>query len=254
MSGVYNAELTNIGFLGALTLPPTTTGPGVVVVGFGNNPNSLSGALPGLGRYFFDGTGNIVGLTAASSNSPAVNLNLGTYTVNVDCSASAKLTSGAAYDLYLASDSTTALYVRTDNAGGGEQGILKRGGACVTLNYPGTYAFAAGGGSTQTPASGTSGMYPYSAAGVLNLNGSGAFTLSESLFTVSGVQRSTATGTYAVGGDCSVSLTFSSASGANSSNFTAPSSFRFLMTDASNGLLSLQPDNATTLTGTVTAQ
>ena len=253
LSGVYNAQITNIGFQSAVALPPNTTGTPVVVVGFGGNPNSLSGSLAGLGRYYFDGTGNIIGVTAASSSSPAMSTSLGTYTVNVDCSGSAKLTSGAAYDLFVGSSGTSVVDVRTDAAGGGEQGVLQRAGSCVTLSYPGSYAFAISGGAKQT-VSGTSGTYPYSAAGTLNLSGSGTFTMAESLFNASGVTRSTASGTYTVGGDCSVSLTFSKDTGSNSSNFVAPSSFKFLMTDASNGLLAIQPDSATTITGTLSSQ
>src|SRR5437899_7284487 len=98
--GTYNVEVGSIGFQGAITLPPTTTT--AAVIGFANNPNSLSGKIAGLGRYYFDGTGNIIGVTAASSTSPAVTLNVGTFSVNTDCSASVKFTSGAAYDLYLA--------------------------------------------------------------------------------------------------------------------------------------------------------
>jgi hypothetical protein len=253
--GVYNAQITNVGFQGALSLPPTTTGGSITLTpGFGSNPNSLSGSLPGLGRYYLDGTGNVVGMSAASSTTPAVTSNVGTYSVNVDCSGNVKLTNGAAYDIFVASDGTLITDVRTDSTGGGEQGILRRAASCVTLNYPGNYTFAINGGTKQTPTGGTSGTYAYSATGTLNLNGSGSFTMAETLVTASGAARSTSTGSYTVGADCSVNLTFSTASGANSTSFVAPNSFRFLMTDASSGLLSVQPDSATTLTGTLSAQ
>jgi hypothetical protein len=51
-----------------------------------------------------------------------------------------------------------------------------------------------------------------------------------------------------------VSLKFSTTAGANSSNFVAPSSLRVLMVNSSSGLLALQPDSNTTLTGTLSAQ
>jgi hypothetical protein len=264
LQGVYNAQITTAGFQGVVTLPPTTTTG--TIVGFGSNPNSLTGSLPGLGRYYFDGTGNIIGITAATSTSPTVNTNVGTYSVNADCSGSVKLTSGANYDLFVAVggnqgivnsqtlSGTQALFVRTDATGGGEAGTLRNGGSCVNLNYPGTFIFQVGGGSKQTPASGTQAFYPYSVAGNLTLDGSGNFSIAETLSNGSGIARYTATGTYTVGADCSVTLKFSTTTGANSTNFVAPTSFRFLMVDPTTGLLAVQPDANTTITGVLIAQ
>jgi hypothetical protein len=246
--GTYNVQVGSIGFQGAITLPPTTTT--AAVIGFANNPSSLSGKISGLGRYYFDGTGNIIGVTAATSTSPAVTSNVGTYTVNTDCSASVKFTSAAAYDLYLSNNGQQASYVRTDASGGSEFGILHRAGACVNLN--GSYTFQAGGVSTQSPTTGPSGAYAYSAAGSLSLDGIGNFTLAESLVTSAGPQKSTAAGTYTIGGDCSVTLKFNTTG--NSSNFTTPTSFRILMLDPATGMVALQPDANSTLTGTLTGQ
>jgi hypothetical protein len=245
--GTYNVAVGSIGFQGAITLPPTTTT--APVIGFANNPNSLTGKISGLGRYYFDGTGNIVGVTAASSTSPAVTLNVGTYSVNTDCSASAKFTSGAAYDLYLANNGQQASYVRTDALGGSEFGTLRRAGACVNLN--GSYTFQAGGVSTQSPTSGPTGEYAYSAAGTLTLDGIGNFNLAQSLVTSAGAQKSTASGTYTVGGDCSVTLKFNSS---GTSSFVIPASFKLLMTDSSSGAVAVQPDSTNTVTGTAIAQ
>ncbi len=246
--GTYNVEVGSIGFQGAITLPPTTTT--APVIGFANNPNSLSGKIAGLGRYYFDGTGNIIGVTAASSTSPAVTLNVGTYSVNTDCSASVKFTSAAAYDLFLANNGQEAVYVRTDASGGSEFGILRRAGACVSLS--GSYTFQVGGVSTQSPTSGPTGAYAYSAAGTLALDGIGNFNLAESLVTSAGPQKSTASGTYTVGGDCSVTLKFNTTG--NSSNFATPTSFRILMVDSTTGMIALQPTTTDTLTGTLTGQ
>ena len=245
--GTYNVQVSSIGFQGAITLPPTTTA--APVIGFANNPNSLSGKIAGLGRYYFDGTGNIIGVTAASSTSPAVALNVGTYSVNLDCSASAKFTSGASYDMYLAATSQEALYVRTDALGGSEFGILRRAGACFALN--GTYTFQVGGVSTQSPTGGPTGAYAYSAAGSLALDGIGNFNLAQSLVTSAGPQKSTASGTYTVGGDCSVTLKFNAP--ANSA-FVVPASFKILMIDSTTGMIALQPDSTNTLTGTLVGQ
>jgi hypothetical protein len=255
LQGAYDAQVSNIGFQSVLqpaaVLPPGTTT--ATVIGFASNPNSLSGSLPGLGRYYFDGTGNVLGMTVATSTVPSTNLNVGTYSVNVDCSGTVKLTTGAAYDVFLAGNGSQALYTRTDTGGGGETGVLARSGSCVNLNYPGTFAYQFGGGSKQTSTNGA-GTYNYSAAGTVSLSGSGTFTMAQSLYNATGLQRSTSSGTYTVGADCSVSLKFGTTSDAASANFVAPTSFRFLMLDATNGLLAVQPDSSTTVTGTLVAQ
>ena len=62
----------------------TTGGTTVNLGGFGNNPNSLSGQTPGLGRFFFDGSGNIVGLAQGANTN---NVIIGSYSVNSDCTA-----------------------------------------------------------------------------------------------------------------------------------------------------------------------
>ena len=186
---------------------------------------------------------------AASSTSPAVTLNVGTFSVNTDCSASVKFTSGAAYDLYLATNGQEALYVRTDALGGSEFGILRRAGSCVSLN--GSYTFQVGGVSTQSPTSGPTGEYAYSAAGTLALDGIGNFNLAQSLVTSAGAQKSTASGTYTVGGDCSVTLKFNST---GNSSFVIPASFKILMIDSNTGMVAVQPTATDTLTGTLTGQ
>jgi len=78
--------------------------------------------------------------------------------------------------------------------------------------------------------------------------------MTQSTFSGTAVQRSTSAGTYTVGQDCSLNLKFSSAAGANSSNFTAPMSFRVLMTDSTTGEVSVQTDSTNTLTGMIRAQ
>src|SRR6187399_903552 len=85
LNGTYNVQVENATFVnvlnalragatnsGTTTMPPPPTG------GFGDNPNSLGGQIPGLGRYYFDGNGNIVGqaMTAAGTT---MNINVGTY-------------------------------------------------------------------------------------------------------------------------------------------------------------------------------
>jgi len=79
--------------------------------------------------------------------------------------------------------------------------------------------------------------------------------MTQSAYTNGAVQRTTATGTYTVGNDCSLTLKFNSGAGSgNSSNFVAPVSFRVQMVDSVNGQLSLQTEAGNTITGSFTAQ
>jgi len=257
--GVYDVQSTNLALQNVIrpiaSVPPTTTN--AAVVGFLSNPASLGGNTPGLGRYYLDSTGNVTGVTAASSTSPSVGTNVGTYTVNADCSGRITFTSGAAYDIYLAQGGTVVDYLRTDASGGGEVGVLQRSNSCVNLQYGGSFSYVVGGGNNQTTTTGgttTTALAPYSIVGAFTLNGTGGFSLSQSVLTGAGVQRSTAIGSYTVGNDCSIVMSFSSAAGSNSTNFVAPSSFRVQMSDSNSGFITYQPNSTTTLTGTVNTQ
>jgi hypothetical protein len=252
--GLYNAELLNTNTQSLLQSANSSIAPASAAsraAGFASNDNSLSGNTPALGRYYFDASGNIIGL---STGKVPFNLAVGKYTVNTDCTGRITLSSGAAYDFVISNGGKTVTYLRTDADGGGNVGVLQRAGACVSLNYPNGFTFAVAGGSRQTDSTGASAFAPYSIVGVLNVNGNGSFNLSQSTYKAGGVVRSTAQGTYTVGADCSVSLKFSTTAGANSSNFAAPSSFRVLMVNSSSGQLAIQPDSSTTLTGTLSAQ
>jgi len=253
LQGIYDGQLSNAAFQNVLQSLRTAPPP-AAVTGLSANPNSLSGSLPGLGRYYFDGAGNIVGVIAASGTTPAFNVAIGKYTVNVDCSARVTLTSGAAYDLFLGERGRQAVFVRTDAGGGGNLGTLRRGGSCVSLNYPNSFSYAVHGSTRQTDDAGVASFAPYSVIGSLSVTGNGQFALSQSLYNSGGIQRSTASGTYTVGTDCSLTLKFSTTPGANSTNFVAPTSFRALMVDSGNGLLAIQPDSGTLVTGSLIAQ
>src|SRR5947207_1400241 len=114
--GVYNAQISNINLQSVLQAVKATSTPAAATVtpkapGFGGNDNSLSGNLPALGRYYFDGAGNIIGV---ATGKVAFNLALGKYTVNTDCTGKITLASGAAYDIVLANGGKELTYVRTD--------------------------------------------------------------------------------------------------------------------------------------------
>jgi hypothetical protein len=72
------------------------------------------------------------------------------------------------------------------------------------------------------------------------------------------LQRITGAGTYTVGSDCSIKLTFTSGSPAGGTtdltSFLAPLAFRGLLVDPNGGVLSLQPTSSSVLTGQFAAQ
>jgi hypothetical protein len=260
--GLYNAEVLNTNTQSllqdanaAVSTAAAAAGTAATTAskapGLAGSDNSLTGNTPALGRYYLDAAGNIIGLSTGKTQA---NLAVGKYTVNTDCTGRITLNSGAAYDFVVSNGGRDITYVRTDADGGGNVGVLRRAGSCLSLSYPNGFTFAVAGGSKQSDSKGNSAFAPYSLIGVLNVNGNGSFNLSESVFKTGGVVRSTAQGTYTVGADCSLSLKFSTTAGANSTNFVAPSSFRVLMVNSSTGLLAIQPDSNTTLTGTLSAQ
>ena len=278
--GTYNAENQNVSLQSVLQgLKPaggTTTGTGTTgstgtgsatttatVVGLNDNANSLAGNQPGLGRFYFDGAGNIVGAGTAATNNAGLTMTVGKYSVNEICTGSITLDSGATYDLVIGSKGDIAAFVRTDsNTGAGDAGSLQRSSSCQSLNYAGNFSFALAGTRKVTAAAGTgdtttpSATYQaYSAIGTLRIDGVGTFTMTQNSYNNSAVQRATSRGTYTVGQDCSLGLKFDTTTpGASSTNFVAPASFRVQMIDSANGFLSVQTEAGNTLTGSVVAQ
>ena len=270
--GYYNAQVSSTNFTnvlnavnGASTSTGTTTGSGTTTgattgstsaaTGLGNNPGSLSGATPGIGRYFFDGNGNIIGAMSGGSASAT----LGTYSVNNDCSAKLTLNSGATFYAIVAQTGQTVLFVESDTAGGGAVGELDRStNACIDTQSPQSFAFSyfgaqqaaasttgtTTGGTTTT--SSTPSFQAVSGIGALSLNGNGNFTMTEWLYAGGSVKPVSASGTYAIGSDCSLQLTFAAPTGATTgSTGTQPVVFRGLV-NGTSGLLIVQNDQVTT--------
>jgi hypothetical protein len=87
------------------------------------------------------------------------------------------------------------------------------------------------------------------------VDGNGSFTFTSTSISGGTVSRAKGGGTYTVGADCSLKLSFSSSFPGTTTNFKAPLSISGLTTDSSGGVLIQQP-NATTapLTGTFIVQ
>src|SRR5689334_2880211 len=97
LSGTYNAQISSLPLQNLILAIGGATGGSTSATnatssGFVNSSNSLSGKTPGLGRYFFDGTGNIVGQMTTGNRS--MSTVVGTYSVSDDCTATLKLNTG----------------------------------------------------------------------------------------------------------------------------------------------------------------
>jgi len=267
LTGTYNAQIASGNLMnvlntvnGTASTTTSTSGSGTSSsgttstspAGLGNNPSSLSGQIPGLGRFFFDGNGNIVGLS--SSN---LNVTIGSYSVASDCSATIKLNSGRTFIAMVAAGGARVLFL--ESSGSGTAGELDLSvSACNATDNPQSFAFsyfgaqqaASTASSSSTPSS--SGMFQdISAVGSLTLDGQGAFTIQEWVSSANGAaQLANASGTYAIGADCGIKLTF------KSSDPNAPAAFRGLLVSGSSGLIMVQTDQNTAdlVPGTLVSQ
>src|SRR5262249_36972361 len=156
INGIYNALVSSANFtntINAVNGVTGTTGTTGTQAGLGGSPNSLSGQTPALGRFYFDGSGNIVGNTSATST---LSLTVGSYAVVQDCTGTMKLNSGQNFDIVVAAGGDQVLFIQTDASGGGAIGTLQRSApACAGVIVPyfsgaapdasKTYAFSAFG-------------------------------------------------------------------------------------------------------------
>jgi len=86
---------------------------------------------------------------------------------------------------------------------------------------------------------------PFSTLGSVQLNPDGGFALKSWQFSNGSLQSVTSTGTYTIGFDCSVRLTFNP----TASGTPAPIALRGLLVDQDTGIFTAQPDTSNTLTG-----
>jgi len=101
---------------------------------------------------------------------------------------------------------------------------------------------------------------PFSTVGVIQLNNDSSFVLTEWTYQNGKAQTFSANGTFTIGTDCSLSLSFAknNAGGTTGAvgggSFVAPLLFRGALVNSSSGLLVVQPDAFTTVTGEFQAQ
>ena len=261
LTGTYNVQVDNssvASVLAALKGTPSTDGSTVLppppTGGFTSNPNSLGGTVPGLGRFYFDGGGRIIG-QATSVTGSSQNVIVGNYSVNYDCTATMRLNSGQSFNAVVAGGGNEVLFMQTD----GTSGRLSRAAnSCSpSVGTEQSFAFSLSGarrvtatgstGSTTTPATGL--FAPYSTLGEITLNTGGSFVLRGWSFTGAATETVTARGTYTLGFDCSLRLSFASDSSA-----ATPMSLRAFLVDQQAGILSVQADANNILTTSLIAQ
>ena len=180
-------------------------------------------------------------------------------------------------------------YIETDSSASGTIGELDRSQtACIDMsgspsNYPFSFfgARPASGSSSSTGTSGgttgsagtgtggtgstgtgttatTTSLAETAAVGWLTLDGQGGFTLMEWALSNGSVQPVTASGSYAVGQNCNISLTFSQNAngGATGSSGGLPTASDGLLVGHTSGIIAVQPDSTAgdTVTGVVIDQ
>lgn len=293
LMGTYNAQITSSGLMNVLnsinsgTSSPSPTGTTATKAaatnpgGFGNNPFSLTGKVPGLGRFVLDGNGNIDGMAPGATGLMIV----GTYKVNDDCTATMSLNTGETFDAIVAANGARVLFIESDAAGGGAIGELDLATtACVAgAGGPQTFAFNVFGAQQASPSTSTTpkatldsifdtdlssglaahdtaptsvALQPTAALGAITLDGQGSFSLTEWLFASGTLKPVKATGTYTFGMNCNLKLTFNATSGATTGSASAPAAVQGILVSGSSGLLVFQTDQVATdiVTGQLVGQ
>ena len=272
LNGAYNSQISNIALQSAINmvnpLPSSgATGLAALPGGLGGNPSSISGNVPGLGRFFFDGIGNIYGTAAGSDMDAPTSTAVGTYSVSSDCTATIALNTGQNYSAILVDQGREVFFLQTDVSGNGALGLLQRSvNSCVASQYPQSFGFQLSGASSSTSGSGgpapapTTTLVPYSVIGVLSLDGNGSFTVTQYQFG-NGDQPLTGSGTYTVGTNCVLSLSYTSPSAGTMGTLTPPASVATLLgttsvnnNGAASGLITIQPVNGQLISGFVISQ
>ena len=279
LNGTYVVQLSNTNALAvantlnAAAADPTAPAPPPPTGGFGANPNSLSGSTPGLGRFYFSGSGVITG-QATNSGGFTSNVQVGTYNVNYDCTATISLTAaanangttdpnaaGTSFNALVVDSGNRVLFLETDSAGLGIVGSMDRASSQCNPQLGAPLSFglnstavqrttaSPNGSSAGNPAATTSRYALYSTLGAISLDPNGGFSLRGWVTSGTSVQSVTAGGSYTIGTDCSLRLTFASPTAAG-----VPTSLRGIIINQQAGVFSIQPDNSTTLTGAFASQ
>jgi len=263
LNGTYNVQVANQSIVNVLAsiraansgqpLPPPPTG------GFGSNANSQGGTIPGLGRFFFDGNGSIIGQAgsvgqpgpddaSSAGNGLPASVTIGSYTVNDDCSSTLQLNAGPSFNAVVAGGGSQILFLGTDGLLGS---MTRAANSCVnSVGSQQSFAFSAAG--AQRAANGSNGssvvFTPYSTLGSVILNTDGSFFLTAWTFSAGALQPVAANGTFTIGIDCALTLSLAAGSPPATPNL------RGFYVDQQSGVLSVQPDSTNVITSPIVAQ
>jgi hypothetical protein len=227
LQGTYSANVASGSFLAVLNSTGASTNNCQEIFGshcppagtstFTNSPFGPAGSSPYGAQFFFDGQGNIIGPVASATQASTT---VGTYNVNLDCSATMSLTGGATFNAVVVDGGAGVLFMQNNAGSGGAVGTLQRATSICLANSPQSLGFSLFGAQK---ASGGTTLNPVSAVGRLQLNGQGGFVMQQWAYQYGKTTATTLSGTYVVGSDCSLALTFSpSSAGGATAPLTAP--------------------------------
>jgi hypothetical protein len=283
LSGTYNSQISSIAVqnaVNAINAPAGSTG-AALPSGLGGNASSINGNVPGLGRFYFDGNGNIMGLASNSTAGAPVYAQAGVYSVASNCTAAIAMNAGQHYNAVVVDQGTQILFIQSDASGNGATGILQRSSnACVGSQYPQSFGFefsgaipatvslassvtATKGGTSATDITITTPsatLTPFSAVGILSLDGNGNFTVSEYQYGSTGTQALNGSGTYTIDPSCALNLSFTTPAAGTSGALTPPAAFAGLLGtnaatgNASTGLTVVQPISGQAISGILISQ
>jgi len=224
--------------------------------GIGGNSGrtgNVAGFATTSGRFTLDGFGGVTGTVSSNTNGAFLRgAVIGTYSVKyTDCTVSINLTDGAGgvqhFDGVVAARGDTVLLIQTDK-GAGLSGVMQRSrSACGNANMDRTYAFRRVGNTAfSTELDGSNAL---TSIGVLEADGVGNFTMTESMFSKEVFSRTVSAGTYTVNYDCSVVLRIASSTAVGSATM-----LQGQLVNADTELLWIQADNGSSVTGGFAAQ
>jgi hypothetical protein len=250
--GTYNTQTVSTNMTNVLNTLANAQQAGTTAAANGGlvgSSSSLNGNIAALGRYYFDGNGGIIGSNGT----------VGTYNVTLDCMASIKLNSGQSYSAVLVNQGQQALFLQTDAAGNGTNGLMTRATSMCLEPYPTSLGFSYSGALATA---GSTVLLPFATVGSLSLDGVGAFTATTSTFSNGSIQMATGRGTYTMTTNCGIQLTFTpniNSTFGTTGAFAAPIAFNGLLSGpgasaAPAGFLTVQTSQGAILTGTIIPQ
>ena len=210
----------------------------------------------GLTRLVFDGQGTVTGsatfdATAAASRSQIT----GTYSVNTDCTISLALTNTLAgqqnWNGVLVAGGDRVYLAQIDTAAPFSGSVERARALCTAADFNGSYGFRRSGVTLAASAGAANAAATTSSdsVGFISADGIGSFSLSESIAGSGSAGWNVSTGTYTIGEDCSVTLTFDASPGSG-----AAAVIQGTLTNNHAGLVTIETRSNLPVAGSFAAQ